>query len=141
MSFLIVFFFPRNYCRIGDRSSGSSSSSLTSNYKNLLCNCGEQPKIWTSTTRKKPGRHFIRYPNSLDPSKDCKSFVWVDEDLGMHWYKSKFNELHRENMELFKENMNLSKKNMDMENCRVHLELLCESMDGFTLFLTSVMEL
>nr|KAJ0215236.1 hypothetical protein LSAT_V11C300104710 [Lactuca sativa] len=88
---------------IGDRSSGSSSSSLTSNYKNLLCNCGEQPKIWTSTTRKNLGRHFIRYPNSID--------------LGIHWYKSILNELHRENMKLFKENMNLSKKNMDMENC------------------------
>nr|KAJ0186777.1 hypothetical protein LSAT_V11C900479250 [Lactuca sativa] len=51
----------------------------------------------------------------MDGSKDCKFYVWVDEDLGMHWHKSKLNELHRENVELFKEYMNLSKMNMDLE--------------------------
>nr|KAJ0205762.1 hypothetical protein LSAT_V11C500246700 [Lactuca sativa] len=33
-----------------------------------------------------------------DISFDCKFFVWVDEDWGLHRYKSKVNELNRENM-------------------------------------------
>ncbi|CAI9295681.1 unnamed protein product [Lactuca saligna] len=73
---------------------------------------GNAPKEWV-IDQVNPGRHLIPCPNSLDPSKDCKFFVWVNEDSGMHLYESKINELHRENMELFNENMNLSKKNMD----------------------------
>ncbi|CAH1424189.1 unnamed protein product [Lactuca virosa] len=53
------------------------------------------------------------------PEEPWPTFHYVpkfsDEDLGMHSYKSKLNELHRENMELFKENINLSKNNMDLE--------------------------
>nr|KAJ0215002.1 hypothetical protein LSAT_V11C300124870 [Lactuca sativa] len=86
---------------MADRSYGSSSSSSsTLNYENVLCRCGEEPKIWTSTTRKNPRRHCIRCPNSLD--------------LGLHWYKSKMNELHRENMILSKKNMELEKENMNL---------------------------
>ncbi|KAL7603408.1 uncharacterized protein At4g04775 [Lactuca sativa] len=107
---------------MGDQSYGSSSSFSTSSYKNVLCKCGEHPKIWTSTTKKNPGRHFIRCPNSLDSSKDCKFFVWVDEDLGLHRYKSKVNELNRENMDLFKDNMIISKKNMELEKENICLQ-------------------
>nr|KAJ0198113.1 hypothetical protein LSAT_V11C700369140 [Lactuca sativa] len=100
---------------MGDRSYGSSSSSSTSSYKNVLCKFGEQPMIWTSTTKKNLGRHFIRCPNSMDSSKDCKLFVWLDEDLHLHMYKIKVNGLNRKNMDLFNDNMILSKKNMELE--------------------------
>nr|KAJ0207705.1 hypothetical protein LSAT_V11C500253620 [Lactuca sativa] len=75
-------------------------------------------------TRKNPGRHFIRCPNSLDTSKDCKFFVWVDEDLGLHWYKSKVNESHGENMILSKKNMELEKENINLQKKLMNFELI-----------------
>nr|KAJ0185216.1 hypothetical protein LSAT_V11C900490670 [Lactuca sativa] len=57
-----------------------------------------------------------------DASKDCKFFVWVDEDLGLHWYKSKVDDLHRKNVDLFKDNMILSKKNMELEKENLNLQ-------------------
>ncbi|CAH1434865.1 unnamed protein product [Lactuca virosa] len=58
----------------------------------------------------------------MDSSKDCKFFVWLDEDLGLHRYKSKVNELNRENMDLFNDNMILSKKNMELEKENICLQ-------------------
>ncbi|CAH1416491.1 unnamed protein product [Lactuca virosa] len=38
------------------------------------------------------------------------------------WYKSKVDELNRENMDLFKDNMILSKKNMELEKGNICLQ-------------------
>lgn len=56
--------------------------------------------------------------------------MWVDEDLGLHWYKSKVNESHGENMILSKKNMELEKENINLQKKLMNFELIDKKETG-----------
>ncbi|CAI9281292.1 unnamed protein product [Lactuca saligna] len=67
----------------------SSSSSNVSKTKKMVddsypCGCGFPSQIWTSTTKKNPGKKFRVCPNRLDPNTpNCSLWKWVDDDEGV----------------------------------------------------------
>ncbi|XP_052623579.1 uncharacterized protein LOC128128848 [Lactuca sativa] len=67
------------------------SSSSSTNIR--TCYCGDRVGMWTSWTRKNPGRRFFGCPNYMDEEKDCGYFRWIDPPLLNKWYKERMYEL------------------------------------------------
>ncbi|CAI9261023.1 unnamed protein product [Lactuca saligna] len=67
------------------------SSSSSTNIR--MCYCGDRAGMWTSWTRKNPGRRFFGCRNYMDEEKNYGYFHCIDPPLLNKWYKERMYEL------------------------------------------------
>nr|XP_043630453.1 uncharacterized protein LOC122601779 [Erigeron canadensis] len=72
----------------------ASSSSVNKSLPYMYCQCGTKMRIFTSWTRKNPGRRFVKCRNIK--TRSCTSFNFIDDELPSEYYKDLFYELHEE---------------------------------------------